>query len=83
MNLEMEIEDLVLHGFPGMDKDRIARAVQMELERLITEGGVPASLQEGGDIARLEGGSFQVAPDLSAEEVGAQVARAIYGWMRR
>jgi len=83
MNLEMEIEDLVLHGFPGMDKDRIARAVQMELERLITEGGVPASLQEGGDIARLEGGSFQVAPDLSAEEVGAQVARAIYGGMRR
>ena len=83
MNLEMEIEELVLHGFPGMDKDRIARAVQMELERLITEGGVPASLQEGGDIARLEGGSFQVAPDLSAEEVGAQVARAIYGGMRR
>lgn len=83
MNLEMEIEDLVLHGFPGMDKDRIARAVQMELERLITEGGVPASLQEGGDIARLEGGSFQVAPGLSAEEVGAQVARAIYGGMRR
>lgn len=83
MNLDLEIEELVLHGFSGMDRDRIARALQMELERLITEEGVPASVQAGGNVALLDGGSFQVAPRSSAEEVGAQVARAVYGGMRR
>lgn len=83
MNLELEIEELLLDGFPGMDKDRVARALQMELERLIAEEGIPASIQAGGDIARLDGGSFQAAKGASAEQIGAHVARAVYGGMRR
>jgi hypothetical protein len=83
MNLELEIEELVLYGFAGMDKDRISRALHLELERLFAEEGVPASVQAGGDVARLDGGSFQAAKEASAEQVGVQVARAIYGGMRR
>jgi len=83
MNLELEIEELVLHGFPGVDKDRISRALQMELERLFADEGVPASVQAGGDIARLDGGSYKAEKGASAEQVGVQVARAVYGGMRK
>lgn len=83
MNLVLEIEELVLDGFAGMDKDRISRALHLELERLFTEEGVPASVQAGGDIARLDGGSYKAEKGASAEQVGVQVARAVYGGMRR
>lgn len=81
MNLELKIDDLVLHGLPAFDKDRIARAMQGELERLFAERGVPAFLQSGGSVASINGESIQVAPNSSPESVGVQVARALYGGM--
>lgn len=83
MNLDLNIEELVLDGFPGMDRDRIARALHVELERLFAEEGVPASIQAGGNVARLDGGSYKADNGASAEQVGVQVARAVYGGMRR
>jgi len=83
VNLELEIEELVLDGFPAADRDRIARAVHGELERLFAEGGVPPSLEAGGNVAKIDGGSFEAAPNASPEAVGAQVARGLYGGMRK
>jgi hypothetical protein len=83
MNLELEIEELVLDGFPAAQKDRIARAVHRELERLFAERGVPPSLEAGGNVARLDGGSFEAAQNASPESIGAQVARGLYGGMRK
>ena len=40
---------------------------------------MPPSLEEGGEIASLSGGSFEAGRDLGAERVGVQVARAVYG----
>ena len=81
MNLELEIEELMLDGFSAADRDRIAQAVHVELERLFAENGVPASFEAGGNVATIDGGSFEAAPDSSPESVGAQVARALYGGM--
>ena len=83
MNLDLEIEELVLDGFPAADRDRIARAVHGELERLFAENGVPPSFEARGDVGRIDGGSFKAAPNSSPESVGAQVARALYGGMRK
>jgi len=82
VNLELEIEELVLDGFPAAQKDRIARAVHIELERLFAERGVPPSLEAGGNVARIDGGSFEAKPGSSPESIGAQVARGLYGGMR-
>jgi hypothetical protein len=89
MNLELEIRELelVLDGFPAADKDRIARAVQRELERLFVERGVPPSMEGGGDVAKLDDGSFEVAAysspeEIDPEEIGTQVARMLYGGLR-
>lgn len=82
-NLELHIEQLVLHGFPPGDRYRIGAAVEAELTRLFAEQGVPPSLAQNGEVARLDGGAFEVAPGSKAEAVGAQVAEAVYGGLNR
>ena len=82
VDLDLNIEELVLRGFPGQDRDRIMRAVRAELERLFVEQGVPASLSKGSEVACLDGGSFDAKPGSSPEEIGAQVARSLYGGLR-
>ncbi len=78
MNIEVNIEELVLHGFAPGDRYRIGEAVERELAQLFTEQGAPPSLTRGGEIERLDGGAFEIAPGSKAEAVGAQVARAVY-----
>lgn len=81
-NIELHIEELVLHGFPPGDRNRIAGAVEHELAMLVTERGLMQDVTNG-EIARLDGGSFQVAQDSKPETTGAQIARAVYGGMKR
>jgi len=83
MNVELHIEELVLRGFSPGDRYRIGDAVERELSRLFTEQGTPPSLARGGDIGRLDGGSFEAKPGSRAETIGIQAARAVYGSLRQ
>ena len=76
-DIELHIEELVLHGFEPGDRYRIGHAVEQELGRLLTERGAP--LARSGEVPRLDGGSFEAKPDSGVEEIGAKVARAVYG----
>jgi hypothetical protein len=80
-NIELNIEELVLHGFSPGDRHSIGEAVERELTRLLADRGVPQSLERGGEIANMDGGAFEVA-DSRAQVVGAQVAKAVYGGLR-
>ena len=82
-NIELNIEELVLHGFSPGDRYGIGEAVERELTRLLADRGVPESLERGGEIANMDGGAFEVAPGSRAEAIGAQVARAVYGGLRQ
>ena len=82
-NIELHIEELVLHGFSPGDRYRIGEAVEQELTRLLADQGVPQSLAEVGEIASVDGGAFEVAPGARGDVVGAQVAKAVYGGLRR
>jgi hypothetical protein len=81
-NIELHIEELILHGFAPGDGHRIGAAVEAELTRLFVEQGVPPSLAQGGEMPRLDGGRFEVAPGSRAEVIGAQVARTVYGGLK-
>lgn len=81
MNIELQIEELVLHGFARKDQGRIQRAIEQELTRLFTEQGVPASLSRSQKIQQLQGGSFNVRVGMGFEAIGSQVAQGIYGGM--
>jgi hypothetical protein len=80
-NIQLHIENLVLHGFAPGDRDRIAAAVQQELTRLMTEQGLSATLTGGNSLERVDGGSFAMAANARAEGIGAQIAQSIYGGM--
>jgi len=82
-NIELNIEELVLHGFSPGDRHRIGEAVERELTRLLADRGVPESLETGREVASVDGGAFEVAPGSKTEVVGAQVARAVYGGLRQ
>jgi hypothetical protein len=80
VNVELRIEELVLHGFPPGDHHRIGDAVQLELSRLFTERGVPPSLVHSlEDIPHVDGGTLEIPRRPTSKVVGAQVARALYG----
>ncbi len=81
--VELYIEELVLEGFSPGDRYRIGEAVEAELARLLGERGVPRSIKSGGEIDSINGGSFVVSPNSKAEKVGGQVAKAVYGGLRR
>jgi len=82
-NIELHIEELVLHGFSPGDRDGIAQAVERELAMLIEERGAPPSLERVSEVAHVDGGAFEVAPDSRAQVVGAKVAKAVYGELRQ
>ena len=79
MNLHVHIEELVLHGFAGADRARIADAVQTELVRLFTESGVPPALGRGGSVDRVDAGSFAADPGGRGGVTGARIAQALHG----
>lgn len=81
-SVELHIEELVLHGFAPGDRYRIGEAVERELFRLMTERGVPPSLA-GGDASILDAGEFIVERNSAPEEIGLQVARAVYGGLSK
>jgi len=77
--LEVNIEELVLHGFAPGDRDRIGMVVERELMRLFAEREVPSSMVQGGTIERVDGGQFHLATDAKTNTIGLHVAQAVYG----
>ncbi|HZF09069.1 MAG TPA: hypothetical protein VFE33_09790 [Thermoanaerobaculia bacterium] len=83
MKIDLHIEELILDGFPPGDRHRIGAAVERELTRLFTERGLPPGLARGSETAQIDGGSFEAKPGGRAEGVGGQVAKAVYGKIKR
>jgi hypothetical protein len=78
MNLHVHIDELVLHGFAAADRALIADALQSQLTRLFTDGGVPPALATGGASERLNAGTFHTAASVRPETTGGQIAQAVY-----
>jgi len=83
MNVNLRIDELVLHGFPPGDRYRIATALEAELARLIEAQGIPTGLANGGSVPMLDAGSFAVAPGARPQQIGAQIAQALFGGLSR
>jgi len=78
-NIELRIEELVLHGFSPGDHYRVGSAMERELARLFAEKSTPVSLTQEQQVARLDGGTFEVEAGSAAEAIGTQLAQAVYG----
>lgn len=75
--IEVEIGELVLDGFAGIDHDRLAAAFRRELTRLVETRGVP--LAAGGDrTLGLLAGLPPLPPGASPRRLGEALARAVH-----
>jgi hypothetical protein len=76
--IELDIEELVLDGFPASHRHFIRAAVERELTRLFAERGVPPTWNSDQAIPRLQGGSIALRPGTPPSAVGRQIAGALY-----
>jgi hypothetical protein len=58
--IEVEIEELVLHGLPRLDRD----AFEAELTRLLDEQGFDPVPAADVEVARVEAGTVRLGPEF-------------------
>lgn len=71
--IEVEIGELVLHGFPPASRDALGDALGAELAASLAGWRAPRLAA----VADLDGGTIRVAPDASPASVGRWVAHAV------
>ena len=84
MKVEIHVEELVLHGVPASQRHAVGEAMEQELARLFTERGVPEGLTAHGLTARpvvghVDAGELTFHSGRPLRDLGAAVARSVYG----
>jgi hypothetical protein len=77
-SVELQIEELVLHGFAPGDRYMIGDTVEHELTRLFGEQGVPISLRTENATDEIKGATFNAAHNKKPRALGRQIAQAVY-----
>jgi hypothetical protein len=81
--LNLQIEKVVLRGFASINSERVGESARGELARLFEQRGIPRFLAAHTTIDLLNGGSFKIASTSGAEQIGTQLAQAIYQALTR
>lgn len=79
--VEVNIGELVLHGFPAGRRRVIADAFRAEMARLLAERGVPPAL--AGSVPPVDAGTYSARPHDGPQAIGAAIARSVYGGLSR
>ncbi len=77
----VQIDELVLHGFPSARRHAIAAAFGDRLAELIREHGAPAAAADLATVG-LDAGAFSVKSGAKPETVGRAAAQSIYQAVR-
>jgi hypothetical protein len=75
-HIEIEIQELVLHGFSRADGDRIAEAVTHELENLFARGAFTSGLREDHHIDAIRSRPIQAGAN-QPDRIGVHIAETI------
>lgn len=77
-NIELHIEQLMLNGFSRRDAFYIGRAMEQELHRLISEGGIPPNFSGELHLPSLKVSDIQLRKSFSPERIGSQIAGSVH-----
>jgi hypothetical protein len=85
LRIQLHIDRLVLDGLPvdWTSGPAIKAAVEAELTRLLSKGGLAPELASGIVVPALRGGSINVADKVEPAALGRDIAGAVYGGIRR
>jgi hypothetical protein len=75
---ELHINELVLSGLDFTAREQIAGDVQTELANTLSEHGLPQIARAACTRERIDGGTISIHHGKPAEQIGSQIARAIY-----
>jgi hypothetical protein len=80
MNIQLHIERLVLDGLPlgPGGGARVQAAVEAELARLLSEGGVADGWLAGGVMPEVRAAPIQLSVGARPAEIGGQIASSVY-----
>jgi hypothetical protein len=77
--INLHIDELVLHGFAPCEKNHIRDALEKELSRLFSAQSNFSNLSKSTLRDRVDGGNFRMANSATPNVVGAQIAGAVFG----
>jgi hypothetical protein len=77
-SINVHIKELVLHGFPSVQRYAIGEAVEKELARMLQLQNRQIAFQHDIEVERMHGGTFQIQGDSSPHTIGANIARTVY-----
>jgi hypothetical protein len=77
--IQLHIEEIVLHGFPNIDHNRVRESLQQQLTTLLARGGLPLSFNRDGSVNRLDGGQFISPVNAGVGDIGSRIAGNVYG----
>jgi hypothetical protein len=80
MNINVQIERLVLDGIAvsAAQRPHLQAALEAELGRLLTEGGLAPSLARGAALPSVVAPGIQLSPTGGPGHLGQQIAYAVY-----
>ena len=78
-NIEVQIDELFLHGFPVADRYIIGEALTHELGRLFENNAVDISSVKELQVSALNAGRIIIPPNARPTLIGVQVAKAVHG----
>jgi len=80
MNIRLRIERLFLDGLPvtRAQAPRVKAAIEAELGRLLSEGGVSHELASGGAVPSVNAPAVQSPRGVSPAQLGIQIAQSVF-----
>jgi len=81
MNIQLHIERLILEGLPATSVrgPQVRTAVEAELTRQLTEGGLSHDMHSGGTLPRVQASPLRLAAETKPSQLGKQIAQSVYG----
>ncbi|MCB0806149.1 MAG: hypothetical protein KDC05_10155 [Bacteroidales bacterium] len=77
-SIEINIDELILEGFPYIDRDKIGNSIRNELAKMISEKGMPNAYLDSQQISTVNGGSFFISKGSTPNSIGKQIAKSIF-----
>ena len=84
MNINLHIERLILDGLPISRRDgsAVQAAVEAELTRLLSEGGLSPDLLSGAALPSIKANAINVEKESSPAALGQQIASSLGSALR-
>lgn len=77
-DIELQIDELVLHGFESRDRILIAEAMNEELRRMFENQPLHPEWRQNFSRDRIDAGVFHTMPNSTPNAIGTAVARSVY-----